>query len=224
MQFITPKFYPFYHFNFLTLFYQSRLYYCTNCNFGFLSNKLKLKKLNLFYKKSYWRWMGPDYKLDSYYDNRSHKHEQILRNLSATHVIDIGGGNDSFVKLFPDLVKILVEPSVIKLNDTSIILYKDILEIPVQIDSGFFRISHVLEHVIDIHGFLSKVHFLMGINSYLLIEVPDIENVDHFLREEHGPHTFMFSQNSLEKILTRHAFVTQSCLKENGVLVYLLSK
>lgn len=221
---ITPKFFPFYHLNFLSLFYKVKLYYCNQCKFGFLSKKLNSKKLNTFYKKSYWRWMTSGLKVNSTHNDRSLRHAKILKNLVATNVIDIGGGDDSFLNLFPNSTKILIEPSAIKPLNKKIILFRDISEISSPISLGLFRLSHVLEHVIDIDDFLSKVCFLMGSNSFLLIEVPDIKDNYQFMHQEHGPHTFMFSQKSLEHILKNYNFVTLKYWRENGALVYLLSR
>ena len=63
----------------------------------------------------------------------------------------------------------------------------------------------VLEHIVDLHGFLNALSTVMKPDAMLVIEIPDsqwqIETLDYGLWEEH---VNLFTLNTLEQLLKRH--------------------
>ena len=132
-------------------------------------------------------------------------------------VLDVGAGvgymNWGFREVWPD---IQTEYTAVEVNPAARkFLFSDpgvnhVLRSLDDSEGGYdvIVLSHILEHITDPVGFLSKTRTLFNKSSgYLLVEVPCL---DFRFKKRNEPHVLFYSQESLSEIFTRNDFEVMS--------------
>ncbi len=212
------------------------VYCCKKCKFyvsgnSFLEINEKISKL---YLKNYWNEQTYGRKSEStikseYSDEESlgRKHTWIsqlkyckpyIENKKKILEIGVGGGQASFWFEEKGFIVTGIEP-----DEKNVKLINEKLKHG-KIFQGFgedftseekFEIiwmSHVLEHMVDLEGFLTRIKSNLDDNGIFFIEVPNAEHkptLNSSINE--NPHVYHFSKNSLYNLMKNMGFKIISC-------------
>ena len=145
-----------------------------------------------------------------------------VTGLDTGHLLDIGAGTGFFAEamrkagwkvtgLEPDeAARKRAREMNIVLNDV-----KDLFSLP---PASFNAITmwHVLEHVHDVHGYLSQINKLLQNDGRFIVAVPNYISGDAKLYAEHWAaydvprHLYHFSPAAMKGLLQKHGFTVQS--------------
>jgi len=227
---------------------------CSKCGFKLHNPQIDLKEAALLYEKfrdASLRGETPDQYFDRIVnlpDCESENHKKIewlkeyLPNLKKDgRILDIGCGGGVFLHRFsthyPTWSLFGVEPttefSELAKRRTGANIVSGNYEFGLFEESfDLIVINQVLEHVLDVHTFLSNVHKELSVDGACYLEVPDVsdfdelpENHDRFLMQ----HLWFFDESSLTALLVRSGYKVlrievKRTLRGRNNLVALISK
>ena len=71
--------------------------------------------------------------------------------------------------------------------------------------------SHVLEHMVDLEGFINKIKSNLDENGIFFIEVPNAEHKPTLITSINDPHVYHFSKKALSNFMKNMGFKIISC-------------
>jgi hypothetical protein len=158
-----------------------RLGLCLNCGFLFYLDSFTFREMKQFYEEEARYAKSIEHKLKP---GRRWEIEHLLtflrRNLPKNGLktgLDLGAGDfvalDRIVKQHPKIKFEAVDPSYPQNNHDGIKVHQTMIE-DFKINKKYDLVTaiHILEHVGDLHTFMTKVSNLVNTNGYFYVEVP----------------------------------------------------
>jgi len=199
---------------------------CKECGFHWQLRNYPLSKFDVMYrdwyrhpqfrgeniKEAYTRIQN--YRL-TYESENEERYIWFAKNIKfndAKKVLDVGSGVGVWPKILKDAEFDVTcvdtnWDSVKFIQDLGMPCYRDLKDV-----HGYFdtvTLVHVLEHILDLDGFLEQVRMRLRKGGYLFVEVPDSHGFYH-LNKDHddfnSTHQWFFGIRSLWIVLERNGF------------------
>jgi len=143
--------------------------------------------------------------------------EVNMRNIEDSKFLDIGSASGIFLKVIKDMGfnEIGFEPSNWMVNfgkkNYNVNIKQGLIQNVESSKYDFISFWDVLEHVTDLQGTLEKVDELTKKDSYLIINVPDIDSYAKKIMKFNWPfylnvHLYYFRKKTLEKAMNKYNF------------------
>jgi glycosyltransferase involved in cell wall biosynthesis/SAM-dependent methyltransferase len=210
---------------------ESDIVACQHCGFVYVDSDLTQEKLNRYYGKfSSYEYRGED--SDIALNDSTRERFEVLRKYVSEYckkddlIMDIGSARGTFLRILKEHG--FTKLSGMDMSEKNLAILKSHGIIPVlgsitTYDCNTFHktgeppkvsmivMSHILEHIHDLHAVFSNIENLLTDNGHLLIEVPDAAAYHEapgkwFFNEEHINH---FDENSLVNIAGKYGFSQQ---------------
>jgi SAM-dependent methyltransferase len=200
---------------------------CKDCGFYWQLRNYPLSKLDEIYKEGYRNplFRGETieqafnriegYRLTSESENQERYvwFAKGIKYKQASRLLDVGSG----IGVWPNILKVAefdvtcVDTNVYSVdfiaNELDMRCYYDLRDVPGIFDT--VTLVHVLEHILDIDGFLEQVRLRLKNDGYLYVEVPSCSNFK-LLEKDHDDfnscHQWFFSEKTLSTVLKKNGF------------------
>ena len=200
---------------------------CEDCGFYWQLRNYPLSKLEKIYENGYRNadFRGETIKeaynrIESYRLTHESENEEryvwFARNIKfkeARKVLDVGSGIGVWPKILSDAG---FDVTCVDTNRDSVDFISQELGMSCCYDlrdvNGYFdtvTLIHVLEHILDIDGFLEQVRLRLRKGGYLFVEVPEsseFETLDKDHDEFNSCHQWFFDTQGLSRVLERNGF------------------
>ena len=213
---------------------------CKKCGLIWTDPRPAEYKIKEFYSNGYRREYKGIYKPELkhiYRDaKRSIRRFNFLKEVieEGNKILDIGSGTGAFLYT---LRKLGLNATGIEPNEGYASYSREELSVPVQVcvvqnieennPFDIITLHHVLEHVTDPFGVLRKIWKLLKINAYLMVEVPNAENITQDPKNRyHKAHLYTFNPETLESIGKKSGFEVykKSIASFNGNITIIFRK
>lgn len=197
---------------------------CKNCGFVYINPVVGDDELRDYYTyMSLYECATHDGSVQMERIHRYHRqftfiHDYVEKNrLQASHVLDVGCSTGYLLSLFKksgyDVLG--VDPSP-KCKEIALEKYRINLKtgafdnITLQTEKyDIVILSHVLEHIVDLSGFILKMRSTLSPEGVVYIEVPDVQNINVPFGYFFFEHINYFSMASLTNLMTKFKFTLE---------------
>lgn len=199
-----------------------RPYRCNHCGFTFLHPRMNASREKEFYEQEYrakYENQSPDEIWEASIPESDQRIERFVNFITEdSSILEIGCSTGYFLHALKDHVKLvngveLTKECVEFARAQDIPVVESLAEVPDNTYDLVFMF-HVLEHIDDPIGFLEEVKKKMKVGGYLIIEVPNVDDVlvsiyrikNHLDFYWEVAHNFYFSTKSLGEVLETAGF------------------
>lgn len=199
-------------------FKNNLLIVCSECFCGVIYPKPteeEIKNINYEYWNKYEKISNLHKKITEIKNiSRINYLEKFIDLNSLETILDIGAGYGNFFnclnknkRITKNIEYYAVEPDYnmkIVLKNLGVKrIYEDIIEVNINKRFSLIIMSHILEHTRNPVNFLNKIKKLMDGETYLFIEIP---NLDGFFKEDLGLHTHVFNVKAIKILFKKLEF------------------
>jgi 2-polyprenyl-3-methyl-5-hydroxy-6-metoxy-1,4-benzoquinol methylase len=160
------------------------VYKCLTCDYIFLFPRLADKEQDLYYQTKYRQDYQDNPVSQRFITDTNEALQRIFRicqNKKNPHsILEIGSGSGAFLNIatnyFARAVGVEVDQDSYQfINNKGLKIFNN-LDLISQEKFDFIVLFHVLEHLLDPIGFLSKLRLMLNDNGKIIIEVPNVDD------------------------------------------------